>query len=152
MQRWGAAALHPVANGLMLLVLRVVLLAVDPLALAILLAVDLAALLWRELSAVGFALGLDFVMNRSLLLLQARRLSRCEGTILHAFSDRFGWEWSSRPGNLRQHVAHTTQQQSTHHHAHPNAFHVQFPFLLRLSVASGLLNEARPHKVYPGAR
>ena len=62
----------------MLLVLRVVLLAVDPLALAILLAIHLAPLLRGERSAVGFALGLDFMMNRGLLLLQARGLGRRE--------------------------------------------------------------------------
>src|SRR5204863_2386680 len=112
MQRRGGAQLNcdPPVNSLLLLVLRVVILPVNPLALAMLLAIDLAALLWRELSTVGFAFGLDFVMNRSLLLLQACGLSRREGAILHAFPDPFLLvPLPLIDLVLCQHVAHATQ-------------------------------------------
>jgi hypothetical protein len=132
----------------MLLMLRVVFLFVDPAALAILLAIHLAPLLRRERSAVRLTLSLDFVMNRSLLLLQVSGLTRRERTIFHAFPDPLLLVPLALINFvLRQYVAHATQKQGTHHHAHHNAFHVQFPFLLRLSAASVLLNEAHPHKV-----
>ena len=60
---------------------------VNPGALAILLAVDLAAFLRRERSAVGLALGLDLMMNRALPFLQMRGLARRERAVLYAFPD-----------------------------------------------------------------
>jgi hypothetical protein len=132
----------------LLLVLCVVLLAVYPAALAILLAIHLAPLLRRERPAVSLTVGLDFVMNRSFLLLQVRGFTPREGTIFDAFTNSLLLIPLTLVNLvLRQYVAHATQKQSAHHHAHHNAFHVQFPFLLRLSAASALLNEAHPHKV-----
>jgi hypothetical protein len=92
-QRFGAHAYarrpRSVISKKELLRLPVVFVFIDPLALAILLVIDLAPFLSRECSAVGFAFRLDFVMNRSLLLLQMRCFARRERTILHAFPDPF---------------------------------------------------------------
>jgi hypothetical protein len=66
---WTCPNSAPECYSRMLLMLRVVLLLVDPLALAILLTIDLAPFLRRERSTVSLALGLDFVMNRGFLLL-----------------------------------------------------------------------------------
>jgi hypothetical protein len=113
-----------------LLGLPVVFVSIDPPALAILLAVHLAVLLCRELAAVGLAIAFDFVMNRRLLLLQVRRLTRRKRTILDAFADPFLLVPLAIVNLiLRQHVTHATQEQSTHHHVYHYAFHVQPPFL-----------------------
>jgi hypothetical protein len=131
-----------------LLVLRVVLLAIDPLALAILLAIDLTPFLGCKRPAVRFALGFNFVMNRSLLLLQTGCLGRRERTIFYALSDSLLLVPLPLINLvLRQDAAHPTQHKRAHHHAYRYPFHFQSSFRLRLSAASGLLNEIRAHKV-----
>src|SRR5665213_3581428 len=77
------------ARRSVLILLRppVVFIAIDPRALAILLAVDLPALLSRQLSTVSLAIHLHFVMNRRLLLFQMRRFVRRERTVLHSFAN-----------------------------------------------------------------
>jgi hypothetical protein len=136
----------------MLLVLRVVLLPVDPPALAILLAIDLAPFLGGERSTIRLPIAFDFVMNRSFSVLQVRCLTRRERTVLHAFPDPFLLVPLAIVNLvLRQNVAHATQhatqQQRTRHHACHYAFHVQPSFRLQLSAVSGLLNEAHVQKV-----
>ena len=69
---------------LILLGLPVVFIAIDPCALAVLLAIDLPVLLRRQLSTVSLAILPDFLVNPRLLLLQVRRLTRREGTAFHA--------------------------------------------------------------------
>ena len=112
--------------------LLVVLLLVDPFTLAILLARYLPSFLRGQRPAIGFAFRLYLVVNRRLLLFQARRLTRREGTVFYAFPyalllvplplvDRV---------ILRHNGADGTQQHSTHHYADRYLFHVQLSSLL----------------------
>jgi hypothetical protein len=115
------------ASDSLLLMLPVVLLFVDPLTLAILLARYLPPFLRCQGSAIGLALRLYLVVNGSLLLFEARRFTRREGTILYSFPyplllvplplvDRV---------ILRHNGAYGTQQHRTHHHTDRYCFHVQ---------------------------
>src|SRR5579872_7446212 len=138
-----------------LLARSVVLCFVNPGAFAILLAIYLAMFLRGQGSAVSLPILPDFLVDTRLLLLQTRGLTRRKLAILHAFSDSLLLVPLAliHLVRLRQHVAHTTQhatqQQRTGHHAHQNAFHVQSPFLVRLSAASGLLNEPLARRFRP---
>ena len=130
--------------------LRIVFLLVNPLALAILLARYLPPFLRGQRPAIRFALRLYLVVNGSLLLFQARRLTRREGTILYAFPDALLLVPLPLVDRviLRRNGADGTHQQSTHHHADRYFFHVQFLLsLVRHSVVSGLLNEVHLYKV-----
>jgi hypothetical protein len=128
--------------------LSVVFLLIDPLALAILLAVDLASLLRSQGSAVCLALRLDLMMNRALLLLQARCLAAVSEPFSTPSPIRFCW---FRCRSLISFCASATP-------AVPNSivpiiklitmrFMSSFSFLLRHPVVSAHSNETSGPRV-----